>query len=86
MKIKDVLYKQTLVRVGKESMQGIDRLIDDGHHGIAEKHTVGKLIAYVKGLEQKLGIVVPDPDSGKPTKGYMKINTNGVSYFAPMGA
>jgi hypothetical protein len=55
------LYRQTRVRVGPEHMRGVDRLLEEGHTGIAEKHTVAKLIAYVNYLEGQLGIHV-DPD------------------------
>lgn len=83
---QDVLYKQTLVRVGPEKMVGVQRLIDGGHTGIAEKHTVSKLITYIKALEEKLGITVPDPDRGSVDKRFMKITGAAGTYFAPAAA
>lgn len=82
MRKNSVLFKQTVIRVGYDQMRGVERLIDDGYHGIAEKHTVGKLIAYVKSLEDKLGIDIPNPDNTPTKEGMIKINQNGVSYFA----
>lgn len=81
MKKKDKLYRYTLVRVGVEKMRGIDRLIEQGHHGIAERHTVEKLIAYVEGLEKQQGINVPNPDKDAHAKSFIRINQNGASYF-----
>lgn len=86
MKIKDVLYKQTLVRVGPEKMVGIQRLIEEGHTGIAERHTVGKLFAYVKDLESQLGITVPDPDDKPNIRGFIKVNSHAGTYFMPAAA
>lgn len=81
MKVNNKLYRHTLVRVGPEKMKGIDRLLEEGHHGIAERHTVGKLLDYVKQLEQQLGINVPDPDKTGNTEGFIRVNQNGVSYL-----
>lgn len=83
--MQDVLFKETLMRVGHDEMSGVMRLIDEGHHGIAEKHTVGKLIAYIRKLENQLGIeirvdAVPDRDK------VIKINGYGGSYFAQKAA
>lgn len=86
MKIKDVLYKKTLVRVGPEEMKGVTRLIEDGYHGLAEKHTVAKLFDYIEKLESKVGISVPNPDRVNVNKRFIKINTAGGTYFAPSTA
>lgn len=83
MKKQDILYKQTLTRVGIDNMQGINRLIDDGYHGLAEKQTVNKLFMYVKTLEKKLNIDIPDPEKGPAREGQIKINQGGISYFVP---
>lgn len=53
------LYKETLIRVGRLEMAGIDSLLEEGHTGIAEKHTVLKMIKYVRELEAQLGIELP---------------------------
>lgn len=74
------LYKETLIRVGKEEMIGINRLINDRHYGIAERHTVGKLLEYVRSLEKRLGINMPNVDAINIEKNFMKINANGVTY------
>lgn len=83
MRKNSVLFKQTVIRVGYDQMRGVERLIDDGYHGIAEKHTVAKLIAYVKNLEGKLNIDIPDPDNTPMKEGMIKINQRGITYFAP---
>lgn len=81
MKTTDRLYRHTLVRVGQDAMKGVDRLLEEGHHGIAERHTVGKLLDYIKHLESQLGINVPDPDKLQRADGYIRVNQNGVSYL-----
>lgn len=83
MKKQDILYKQTVIRVGFDQMRGVDRLIDDGYHGLAEKQTVAKLIGYVKALEQKLNIDIPNPDKAPIKEGMIKINQGGITYYAP---
>lgn len=83
MRKNDVLYKQTVIRVGFDHMRGVDRLIDDGHHGLAEKQTVAKLFGYIKTLEQKLNIDIPNPDQAPIKAGLIKINQGGITYYAP---
>ena len=83
MKTTDALYRHTLVRVGPDAMRGIDRLLSEGHHGIAERHTVGKLVEYMKELEHRLGIHVPNPDKDTKAEGYIRSVQNGVTYFIP---
>lgn len=61
MQAESRLYRETRVRVGPEKMRGVDRLLEEGHTGIAEKHTVAKLMAYVASLEEQLGIPI-DPE------------------------
>ena len=82
MTTKDVLYKETLIRVGAEEMIGIDRLLSEGHKGIAEKHTVQKLILYTRNLEKKLGIDVPRPEKAPVKEGLIKVNAGGAVYYA----
>lgn len=82
MRKTDVLFKETVVRVGYDQMQGVERLIDDGYHGIAERHAVQKLIGYVKSLENRLGIDIPSLDNTPTKEGMIKITKHGVSYFA----
>lgn len=66
MQKSDHLYTQTKLRVGAINMAGIDSLLDAGHTGLAEKHTVAKLIVYVRELEEQLGIsVVETVESNK---------------------
>lgn len=86
MKIKDVLFKKTLVRVGPDEMRGVVRLIEGKHTGIAEKHCVAKLFDYVEELESRLGITVPDPDSGNIDRRFIKINSATGTYFQPASA
>lgn len=83
MKTKDVLFKQTILRVGYDQMKGVERLVEEGHYGLAEKHTVAKLLEYVKGLEERLGIRIPDLSTTKVTPRLMKITSGGISYYAP---
>lgn len=85
MKQTDMLFKQTVARVGYDNMQGIVRLMDNGYNGIAEKHTVQKLFTYVKALESKLNIniEIPDPVKTPIKEGMIKINQGGITYFAP---
>lgn len=87
MKVTDTLFTETLKRVGPDELVGVRNLLAEGHTGIAEKHTVNKLIAYVRGLEEKLGINIPDPKDKSVLNGkLMKINEAGVSYFVPSPA
>lgn len=82
MKIKDTLYKETLKRVGPEEMKGIQRLLADGHTGIAERHTVAKLIQYIRKLEKEAGIYVPKAeDESHPDKRVVKFNIGGSQYY-----
>lgn len=83
MRKTDVLFKQTVLRVGYENMQGVERLIEQGHHGIAEKHTVAKLLYYVRALEKKCGIDIPDSTKTLNRKGLMRINYGDITYYAP---
>lgn len=53
------LYKSTVVRLGKEKMQGVENLLDKGCYGVAERHCVSKLFQYVESLEKQLGIEIP---------------------------
>lgn len=83
MRKTDVLFKQTVVRVGPDQMRGVERLIDDGYHGLAEKQAVSKLILYVKGLEKRLNIDIPNPDNLPLRADAIKITNGGISYYAP---
>ncbi len=83
---EDRLYKETLIRVGPSEMKGIDRLLDKRHFGIAEKHTVSKLVGYIKTLEKKAGLDVPDPENAPIKEGMIKVNTNGGTYYEPATA
>lgn len=81
MKVTDKLFKHTLIRVGPKDMRGIMRLLDDGHTGIAERHTVEKLIGYVKTLEKQLGLNVPDPDNAPIRENMIKINSRAGTFY-----
>ncbi len=83
MRKTDVLFKQTIVRVGFDNMVGVERLIDNGYHGLAEKQTVAKLMGYIKTLERKLNIDIPSPDNAPIKEGMIKITQGGISYYAP---
>ncbi len=56
----DKLYRETLIRVGDFQMSGVDQLLENGHTGLAEKHTVSKLVMYIRSLESQLGINLPN--------------------------
>lgn len=60
MKRTHRLYIETKKRVGAQNFRGIDRLIDQGLFGIAERHAVEKLFEYVKEVEGKAGVAVPE--------------------------
>ena len=68
-------------------MRGIERLIDEGHYGIAERHTVSKMVSYVRELEKRVGLAVPSTKKKDLTvnDSMIKINLNGNSYFSPRG-
>ena len=81
MKVSDKLFKETLARVGKQQMTGVIRLMTEGHYGIAERHTVGKLFQYVERLEKELGVEVSIPEgSGVET---IKINKGEAVTYIP---
>ena len=69
-----------MLRVGEENMMGIDRLIAGRHNGIAERHTVEKLITYVRQLEKQLNINIPKIIVKNINKHYRKVSINGVSH------
>lgn len=84
MKRNSKLYRQTKLRVGPEEMRGVERLLDDKHRGIAERHTVEKLFSYVEMLEEKLGISYDDNGERTQEKTdprLIKINKGGVSRY-----
>ncbi len=85
MKKTDVLFRETLARVGNEEMRGIERLVDGGHYGIAERHTVSKLFGYIRQLEKKVGIVIPSvtAKTAPVAKNMLKVNERGLTYFLP---
>lgn len=74
------LYQEVLIRVGKTEMQGIDSLLENGHHGIAEMHTVQKFVMYVRDLESQLGINIPKADAVKHS-GRIKIREGDTEYY-----
>lgn len=86
MKKNDVLFKQTVIRVGFDNMRGVERLIEDGYHGLAEKQTVAKLFGYIRTLEKKCGIDIPKIDAAPIKEGMLKINQGGITYYAPSGS
>ena len=71
------LYKETLVRVGPDEMRGVNRLITNKHYGIAERHTVNKLIGYIRDLEKQMGIKVPKSKDFNEDQHFIKIIENG---------
>lgn len=79
MQKADRLYRETLIRVGKSEMQGVDSLLDAGHTGIAERHTVEKLMAYVRKIETELKIDIPKPE--KNVTGELKVCYGNTQYF-----
>lgn len=76
----DKLYKETIIRLGKDQMAGVDSLLEKGHTGIAEKHTVLKLTSYVRELETKLGIQIPETGT-IPTSGKIKVVEGPTVYY-----
>jgi len=61
----DKLYKELVARFGKDEMVGIDRLLEQGHTGIAERHAVQKLVIYLRALEEHMGIRVQPVENRK---------------------
>jgi len=80
MKQGDRLYQETMLRVGRGGMRGIDSLLESGHTGIAEKHTVLKMITYVRELEQELGINIPKATEVQ-TEGTIKVRDGNMEYW-----
>lgn len=80
MQKTDRLYQETLIRVGKDEMAGIDSLLDKGHTGIAERHAVQKMVLYVRELENRLGLDVPKATDIKP-EGTIKVNTGRNTFY-----
>ena len=81
MQKTDRLYRETLLRVGPDNMEGVDRLLSDGHTGIAESKTVEKLLIYIRGLEKQLGIDVPAGERDINPENMIKITLKGVSHY-----
>lgn len=77
MQKTDRLYEETRLRVGTINMEGVDQLLENGHTGLAEKHTVSKLISYVQSLEDQLGVEVRTPE----TVDRIKVNNGTKSFF-----
>lgn len=73
------LYNETLLRVGPGAMRGVDRLLEKKHRGIAEKHTVHKLITYVESLEDQLGVNVSS--DSEPSTDFIRLNKGGISRY-----
>lgn len=83
MKFESKLYKEIALRVDKEELTGVNRLIESGHFGVAEKHGVHKLFTYVRALERRLGIKVPDISEFNMNQEFLKINAGGASFYQP---
>ena len=82
MKITDKLFKETYARLGPDEMRGVMNLLDLGHTGIAERHTVEKLLAYVRKLEKQIGIDVPTIDGDVTGYRVLRIRERGCTYYA----
>ena len=61
-------------------MAGIDSLLENGHTGIAEKHTVLKMIAYVRALESQLGVNIPKATEIS-SDGRIRVIEGNTSYY-----
>lgn len=83
MQVTDRLYLETLVRVGPEQLLGVNRLIAERHYGVAERHTVEKLINYIRQLETRLGIQSPDVKKLDLEQHLIKVTTHGVTTYVP---
>lgn len=81
MKFTDRLYREIRARVPHDELIGVNRLIDRGHYGIAEKHGVHKLMSYVESLEKQLGIEIPETRHIEHNPDFIKINAGGRTFY-----
>lgn len=79
MQATDRLYIETKLRIGPDRMEGVDRLLSQGHTGIAEAKTVEKLLTYIRGLEAQLGLEIKAPADGIITG--IKFTERGVTHY-----
>lgn len=81
MKFDSKLYKELALRVDRAELAGVNRLIERGHYGVAEKHGVHKLFTYVRALEKQLGIELPEAHKVVDNGQFLKINQGNRSFY-----